>query len=332
VIAATPVVEAQQSHRARPIPRLVELGGNQPNRIAIDAAGVARIACVRPLELGGGLLRVPRYGSLQSEPTLLYAWPQAISTDGRFLCGGHIGSVSGYFEEIWWDVESLHPNLIHPGETGVLTGIENTPQGLVIVGSHGGMAIDIRPPAAWSYLPVLAPGASSATSVSADGSVYAGESGGKAVRWVNRVPEALDAPSEITSSARGVSRNGMNFAGSGAGRPVVWLAQDGGSMRTLRDHDGELFAGESLGVHDSGLAFGTGSRDGASFGWLWHPDLGTDSVIRIEQWLARWRLGPVVVESVRDVQVSRDAYNFALQGGYTGPFTIENWYAETPRL
>lgn len=68
------------------------------------------------------------------------------------------------------------------------------------------------------------------------------------------------------------------------------------------------------------------------FGWLWHPDLETDSVIRVDQWLAFWRLPPVEVWSVQDVQVSGGSYHLALLGGPTGIFTTENWYAQTPQL
>jgi hypothetical protein len=230
----------------------------------------------------------------------------------------------------------LESHEIAPGDaSSILGGVENTPLGLVLVGSHFGEPIDIRPPASWAELPGLQPlNIGDVLAVSADGTTYAGSSYGLPARWVDRVPEALHNPLNEQGAAS-LSRNGANFAGVSAGRPVVWLARDGLLQRHLLAPTGAAMNGEAHGVLDCELVFGEGRRGpqgNEKFGWIWHPDLGSDAVIPIEQWLAQRGLPPLVVERVSAAEATGSSYHFGLQGGQTGIFTTENWYAETPRF
>jgi hypothetical protein len=321
-------------------PRIIALGDHRPNQLAVDSAGKVTMAC-SAAHSSGAVVRLDRSGRLRS--TGLSGSALAISGDGRFLAGSWPGS-SGYGEGLWWEVEPatlavLGVHEVAPGDaSSSLGGVENTPLGLVLVGSHFGGPIDLRPPASASVLPGLEPwNLGAADALSADGRIYAGSSYGLPACWVDRVPEALHNPSGFQGSAS-VSRDGANFAGvvsDGGNRPVVWLARDGRVQRRLLGPAGAPLKGAAHGVLDSELVFGTGRRgpqESQEFGWIWHPDLGSDAVLPIEEWLARWNLPGVVVELVADVVEAGTSYHFALQGGPTGTFTTENWYAETPRI
>lgn len=332
--AGSSILHAQRVRGAPRIDevRVIDLGQRQPNQLGVDGSGNVRIAS------SDELVRIDLAGSVELHPLVDLAVfgesrpvAQAISSDGTILAGFGQSDFAFYFEAMWWDVYA--PSVAHGlgGDISEVNAVENTPSGLVMVGHFDGRPFDSRPDGG-GFLPTLVPSQQgTARGVSADGSVYCGwQSEGfshTAVRWVDRVPQALDQTVGSSSEAFGVSRDGANFAGQHDFKPVVWLAQDGLALRTLFDHDGAVFNGAAQGVLDDGFAFGDGSRDSQRFGWVWHPSFGTDSVMRFEDWLAQWNVGPIHVVGVRDVHATKRSFHFSLYGGPTR----DSWYVQTPK-
>lgn len=324
-----------QAQRSRAAPRLgevrvVDLGPRQVGQLAVDGSGNVRVACMDEV------LRIDLAGDVWAQPVVDLAvfgqsvpGAHAISSDGTILAGSGQSDAALYFEAMWWDAHA--PSVAHGlgGDISVVFAVENTPSGRVMVGHFDGQPFDSRPQGG-GFLPTL-PSSQSGTAraLSADGSVYCGwvTSGFTytAVRWVDRIPEALDQGTQ--SEAFGVSPSGANFAGENGGHPVLWLAQDGLVLRTLLDHDGVPFGGAAEGVLDDGFAFGWGSRNSVRFGWVWHPSYGTDAVMRFDDWLARWNVRPIHVEGVQDVHATKRSFHFVLDGG-----PVQNsWYVQTPK-
>lgn len=334
--AGSSVLHAQRvQRRARPIDqvRMIALGERQPHELVVQPSGHVRLCS------SDELVRIDLRGNVWLEPLadLGYAEPGAeaiaISSDGAYL-GGFGFSDALYFEAMWWHVGALDTPHALGGEISQVLGVENTPDGLVAVGFRDGLPFDSRPDGGGDLplLPTFQQG--EARGLSADGSVYCGRMRTgfqtRAVRWVDRVPEALDDPAGTGSEAEGVSRDGTNFAGGatigGLHVAAVWLAQDGLALRPLRKGDGNLLNGLALGVLDDGFTFGE-SWGSPRYGWIWHPSWGTDSVMRFQDWLAALDLPVVHVESVRGVHATVSSYQFSLWGGNGH----ESWYVQTPK-
>lgn len=337
VWAGSSVLHAQRRLAAQPIQeaRAVFLGERETHELYVDGTGAVFLGSSGPVLVRVGL---DDSVSLQALKDFGFYGPHgdvlSISSDGALLAGS--GSSNAlYFEGMWWAADApLSPHGIG-GNISQILGIENTPSGRVMVGGFDGVPFDIRPGGGLSVLPGLPQiNGGSANGLSADGRVYCGSVGqawqAKAVRWVDRVPEALDDPDAQNSSAVGVSDDGTNFAGlasvGGVLNAVVWLAQDGLALRPLQDSDGSPLQGTAFGVMDDGFTYGE-SWGSPRFGWIWHPSSGSDRVTRFEDWLALFGLAPIDVESVHGVRATKKSYHFSLTGGSSR----YSWYVQTPK-
>jgi probable HAF family extracellular repeat protein len=112
---------------------------------------------------------------------------------------------------------------------------------------------------------------STATGISADGSVIVGQSfvgvGAEAFRWTQATGMTglgfLPGASQFVSSATGVSRNGQFIVGNSysanGSEAFLWDARDG--MMPLGDLPGEGFSSTATVVTDNGTVYGNGRED-----------------------------------------------------------------------
>jgi len=318
--------DAQQARAAPRVARLLAL----PTRdvYAIQASSDGEVLLTGVDAAGASVLvRVDARDGVHVLPVGGAGYALAISSDGSVLAGLATTPDALYHEGAWWDVDDLSNVHTTGGQRRSFSRAERVSGGLVLVGADGSFPYDERPTAPSGILPgISGVGASGlVTGLSRDGNTYAGELHGLsslAVRWVDREVSALDLGSATASRTSGVSPDGRNFAGAaffgGAFyQPVVWLGAEGLPLRALLDSDGVSFQGEALGILDEGLAFGTGSRAGQSFSWVWHPGMASDRVLHLEDWfsLQGRPLQHAPVHEVRALIATAHAYHCALDAG-----------------
>jgi len=337
LLAASAPLDAQGRARSSPPlgrVRIVSLGTREPFELAVLPQGEVRIGGydeLRTVGLDDTVTQAP----MADLADLGYATQPvafAITSDGTRVAG-HGFSNALYNEAMWWDVDALDVPHGLGGDLSDVYVIENTPSGLVMGGSHDSLPFEVR-----NGIGRILPGLGGASSdgvvsgISADGLVSCGSliNGftGTAVRWVDGVAEELAHPPGTSTYGTGISEDGQSFCGAAGTAPAVWLAQDGGAIRALLDHDGQPFSfGQARGVLDDGFTYGDGYRDGVHFGWVWHPSYGGNEVKRFDAWMTRWSSRPLHVESVNHVRAAGGSFHFSLFGGSGSP----SWYVRTPR-